>query len=337
MARRKSLALADAIARRALEAQAEPDESTPAEPRRAYAAGREGLLQDLGEGRLQHGKIRLVDPARCRMWPGHNRLYDLLTPEDAAPLIDSIKAMGRQETPAIVRPVRGHTPGDGEHDYEVIAGARRHFAVSHLRRAEHRDDIRFLVDVRDDLSDEEAFRISDVENREREDISDYERARDYARALGAYYEGNKKLMAERLGVDRTWLSRFVRMAELPEAVLRAYGDPRRLGIRHASELYPLIGGEGAKRLAREAERLGTEQDARREAGQALISAPRVLARLKNAAQGDGEAPRRSYEDGAGRVLFSVEDRRRSVVVTIPRERLGAVEEVLAALGEALGE
>ena len=329
MARRKSLALADAIAKRALEGQ-QDEEAAPA-PRRAYAAGREGLLQDLGEGRLQHGKIRLVDPVRCRMWAGHNRLYDLLTPEDAAPLIDSIKAMGRQETPAIVRPVRGEEGCD----YEVIAGARRHFAVSHLRRAEHRDDIRFLVDVRDDLTDEEAFRIADVENREREDISDYERARDYARALTTYYDDNKKLMAERLGVDRTWLSRFVRMAALPEGVLAAYGDPRRLGIRHASELYPLLGGIGAKRLLKEAVRLADEQAARREAGREPVAPATVLARLKKAASGE-EAPTRTVSTGAdGRPLFTVEDRQRSVVVTIPRERLHALEEVMESLTKAL--
>ena len=324
MARRKSLALADAIAKRALETQGAEEAQAP---RRAYAAGREGLLQDLGEGRLQHGKIRLVDPARCRMWAGHNRLYDLLTPEDARPLIDSIKAMGRQETPAIVRPVTD----ERDVDYEVIAGARRHFAVSHLRRAEHREDIRFLVDVRDDLSDEEAFRISDVENREREDISDYERACDYARALACYYDDNKKLMAERLGVDRTWLSRFVRMAAVPRVVLDAYGDPRRLGIRHASELYPLLGGVGAKRLLTEAGRLSNEQEERRSAGREPLTPARVLARLKRAAEGE-EAPTRVTREGAdGRPLFTVEDRQRSVVVTIPRDRLGAVDEVLDAL------
>ena len=330
MARRKSLALADAIAKRALEGQ-DGGDAAPAS-RRTYAAGREGLLQDLGEGRLQHGKIRLVDPARCRMWAGHNRLYDLLTPEDAAPLIDSIKAMGRQETPAIVRPVRGD---DQDHDYEVIAGARRHFAVSHLRRAEHRDDIRFLIDVRDDLTDEEAFRISDVENREREDISDYERARDYARALSAYYDDNKSLMAERLGVDRTWLSRFVRMAALPEAVLRAYGDPRRLGIRHASELYPLLGGVGAKRLTKEADRLAAEQAHRREAGREGIAPATVLARLKKAAEGQEAGGRVPHRAADGRTLFSLEDRQRSVVVTIPRERLGDLDELMQGLTKAL--
>ena len=33
------------------------------------------------------------------------------------------------------------------------------------------------------MSDEEAFRLADIENREREDISDYERAIDYGDAI----------------------------------------------------------------------------------------------------------------------------------------------------------
>jgi ParB family chromosome partitioning protein len=325
--RKKSLALADAIAARMGDA---PDAAPQAPKRRAYAATREGLLQDLGGGRLQNGKIRLVDPARCRMWAGHNRLYDLLTRESCASLIDSMKALGRQEVPAIVRPVEG----DADHDYEVICGARRHFAVSALR-AEGRDD-RYLVDVRD-MTDEEAFRISDVENRDREDISDYERARDYARALAAYYDGNKALMAERLGVDRTWLSRFVRMADLPDAVVRAYGDVRGLGIRHASELFPLLkDGSQARRLGREAERLAGEQAARAEAGQPFLAPRVVFSRLKKAGAGDPREERVvSAKDMEGRTLFRLEHRQRSVVVTIPRDRLDALADVLAGIEDEL--
>jgi ParB family chromosome partitioning protein len=328
--KKRSLALADAIAAGVREAAAAGGEAAP--KRRAYAATRESLLQDLGDGRLQNGKIRLIDPAQCRMWAGHNRLYDLLDKESCGSLIDSIKALGRQEMPAIVRPLKDDSQG---FEYEVICGARRHFAVSWLRREEHRTDIRYLVDVRD-LSDEEAFRISDAENRDREDISDYERSRDYGRALETYYQGNKSLMAERIGVDRTWLSRFVRIAELPEAVVGAYGDPRLLGIKHAAEIFPLM-SKAEKAVLREAESLSVRQASRRKAGEALIPPRAVLAALKRAAEG-GAAKTAPVErkDARGKTLFRLEDKARSVVVTIPKARLEALEEVLAALGEELG-
>ncbi|MBB4659055.1 ParB/RepB/Spo0J family partition protein [Parvularcula dongshanensis] len=329
-ARKKSLALADAIASQIAEDGAK-DTPAPMPKKRAYAASREGLLQDLGDGRLQNGKIRLVDPGRCRMWAGHNRLYHLLSPKSCGTLIDSIKALGRQETPAIVRPVSG----DPDYDYEVICGARRHFAVSHLREVEHRTDLRYLVDVRE-VSDEEAFRISDAENRDREDISDYERAADYARALSLYYDGNKALMAERIGVDRTWLSRFVRIAALPEEVVSAYGDARRLGIRHASELFPLLSKPGQRtRVVDEAMRIALEQNGRSHTGRTLIEPRAVLCRLKEAAEGKRDERVVARRDTAGRALFRLEHRARSVVVTIPRERLAALEEVLGSLKDEL--
>ena len=66
------------------------------------------------------------------------------------------------------------------------------------------------------LTDEEAFRLSDIENRDREDISDYERATDYADALGRYYENRQNAMAERLEVSEAWLSRYLLLAKTPK-------------------------------------------------------------------------------------------------------------------------
>lgn len=150
-------------------------------------------------GEVQEKTLHLVDPARCRMWARHNRDYALLTEENCRDLIDGIKAQGQQEFPAIVRRLE-----DAEHEFEVICGARRHFAVSWLRGNNY-PQFRYLVEVRD-LTDEEAFRLADIENRDREDISDYERAVDYAEAIRLYYGGAQKAMAERLEVSPPWLS-----------------------------------------------------------------------------------------------------------------------------------
>src|SRR3546814_2735665 len=81
----------------------------------------------------------LVDPARCRMWEGHNREYALLNEERCADLIESIKAQGRQEMPAIVRRVRD----DPRYDFEVICGARRHWTIS--RSEEHTFELQSLM------------------------------------------------------------------------------------------------------------------------------------------------------------------------------------------------
>jgi ParB family chromosome partitioning protein len=172
-------------------------------------------------------------------------------------LVDSIKAQGGQEFPAVVRCISG----DPSYDYEVICGARRHWAVTWLRA--HHYDHRFLIEIRD-LNDEEAFRLSDIENRDREDISDYERATDYAKALSRFYKTQEE-MAERLEVTTTWLSRYLALAELPDEVVQAYADVIHIKVDHASQLMPLIRRDRqirAKVLARAAQLAAEQADAR---------------------------------------------------------------------------
>ncbi|KAF0190488.1 MAG: chromosome partitioning protein ParB family [Gammaproteobacteria bacterium] len=165
----------------------------------------------------------MADPSQCRMWSHHNRRYDLLNEARCADLIESFKAMGRQQFPAVVRRVEGA----GDIQYEVICGARRHWTATYL-------GWKLLVEVRD-MDDEEAFRIADIENRSREDISDFERAQDYRGALQLYYSSQKQ-MAERLEVSVTWLSRFLALADMPPEIVSAYRDVTEIKENHYREL-----------------------------------------------------------------------------------------------------
>lgn len=215
-----------------------PEDGAPAPRRPGLGANvltnRENRLAELAAGTVVSRTHELVDPARCRMWAGHNREYALLNEERCADLIESMKAQGRQEMPAIVRRVRG----EPDYDFEVICGARRHWSISWLRSHNY-PDFRFLVDIRE-LSDEEAFRIADIENRAREDLSDLERARDYLRALEAYYEGRQKVMAERINVTESWLSRYLDLARLPAELMIAFPNPQDLRIKHVTTIKPLL-------------------------------------------------------------------------------------------------
>lgn len=229
-------------------------------------------------GERQEKTLHLIDPARARMWARHNRDYDLLTEENCRDLIDGIKAQGQQEFPAIVRRLEGE-----EHEFEVICGARRHYAVSWLR-AHNYPQYRYLVEVRD-LTDEEAFRLADIENRDREDISDYERAVDYAEAIRLYYGGQQKAMAERLEVSPPWLSRYLTLAKMPEEILNAFASKRDIRERHARALKPLLGDpQQAEAVMDEAHFLAQTQA---RAGQGLcgyVEAAEVFKRLKAAAK-----------------------------------------------------
>lgn len=252
--------------------------SAPEEKTGARFLKRSNALAETGE--REEKVLRWVDPAQCVMWERHNREYGLLTDQNCADLINSIKAQGRQEFPAIVR-----RKGQG---YEVICGARRHFAVSWLR-ANNYPQFRYLIDVRD-LTDEEAFRLADIENRDREDISDYERARDYAQALEAYYGGRQKAMAARLEVSEGWLSRYLQLAKLPQEIIDAYKSLREVKELHARTLKPLLADPKTRDAV-----LGVAADLAAEQQRALagqgdaVHAAEVLARLKSA----GAAPKRA--------------------------------------------
>jgi ParB family chromosome partitioning protein len=224
-----------------------PQPEAPTRLPSSILASRQSRMSELAAGAVVGRAVEQVDPARCRIWSEHNRDYAKLNEDRCADLIESFKAQGRQEFPAIVRRVQDE-PGI---DFEVISGARRHWTVSWLRQHNYAD-FRYLVEVRE-LTDEEAFRISDLENRARDDLSDIERARDYLKALGRHYGGKQKDMAERLKVSEAWLSRYLDLARLPTELVAAFADPHELKIKHVTQLKPLLKPDDrAKRVLAEA-------------------------------------------------------------------------------------
>lgn len=238
---------------------------------------RGNAISDRLSGQNEEKVLHWVDPARCRMWDRHNRDYALLTEENCRDLIEGIRVQGQQEFPAIVRRVN-----EEDTDYEVICGARRHFAVSWLR-ANNYPQFKYLVEVRD-LSDEEAFRLSDIENRDREDISDYERALDYAQAVKLYYGGKQKAMATRLEVSEVWLSRYLELARLPKEIVDAYTSIRDIKELHARTLKPLLKAPKSREKVLEAAgRIAEQQQAAREGQGAFVDPAAVVSKLKSAA------------------------------------------------------
>jgi ParB family transcriptional regulator, chromosome partitioning protein len=288
---------------------------------------RSSALAERASGAVIEKTLRWVDPARCRMWARHNRRYDLLDERGCADLIEGFRAQGGQEFPAIVRPLEG----DGDHDWEVICGARRHWTVSWLR-ANGYARFRFLIEVRE-LTDEEAFRLADIENRDRRDISDYERAVDYAEACRFYYGGHQGRMAARLEVSNAWLSRYLDLARLPVEIVRAYPAPAELREFHARRLKPLLAEEDARgRIMQAAGALAEAQGARRAAGEAPLPGARVLARLLAAGRPDapardsGPAPGPAPGPAWPRRLCAGDGR---VVMEVSRKRGGGLALALA--------
>jgi len=290
----------------------------------------------LGEkisGEVQEKTLRLVDPATCRMWDRHNRDYNLLNEDNCADLIDGLKAQGQQEFPAIVRKI------DGPEEFEVICGARRHWAISWLR-ANNYPQFKYLIEVRD-LTDEEAFRLADIENRDREDISDYERAVDYAQAIQLYYGGKQKSMADRLEVSEAWLSRYLNLSKLPKQVVDAFADKTQIREIHARNLKPLLANPKQKAMVIEcAEELSRAQSQARTGQGAPIESQKVVSLLKASVtvRKPKRAPKKLYLGQGESRGISVSRKGKSTVLEFPEnitkeEVSKAFEQFLAAAFE----
>jgi ParB family chromosome partitioning protein len=281
-------------------------------PRTGILSSRDNRLAEIAAGKTVTRVHELVDPAQCRIWPGHNRDYAALNEQSCADLIESFKAQGRQEVPAIVR----RLGGDPHHGFEVICGARRHWTSTWMRSHDY-PEFRFLIEPRE-LTDEEAFRLADLENRSRRDLSDYERATDYARAIERYYDGSQQRMAERLEVSKSWLSRYLELAKLPSEIIAAFGSPHVIGISHGAALAPLLRPPPRRdRLIAEARVVAAEQAELIGRGTAPIPPASVLRRLTTATRQPARAGRLAAD-------FSVRDADGGIIARGRKEGRGTL-------------
>ncbi|MEL7491702.1 MAG: ParB/RepB/Spo0J family partition protein [Pseudomonadota bacterium] len=337
MARRKSL-----FAEANKEAAPAPSKGGGAVPANSAVAKKTPLeersegLADVSPTRRVPATTQLVPPEKCRMWRRHNRRYDLLTVDDCSDLIERIASKG-QIIPAIVRRLPQR---EGEVEFEVIAGARRHFAVTHLRNEMGREDIHYKIEVKK-LTDEEAFELSDLENRDRQDVSEIERAVDYASALEEFYDGNQSMMADKIKLKRSTLVNYLMLARVPENVLAAYGDPRRISIRHGKVLMAALNNPKQKKaLVAAAEALATEQQQGFSLGSSYPhDGPVVFKRLKAAAESAAKKPATRSSKRvlklSGRGEGTVKIGRQKLTIEIPTERGEDIEALIETLSTAI--
>jgi ParB family chromosome partitioning protein len=214
--------------------------------------------------------IARIDPAQCRLAPTRLPIF----PDDCTQLIASIRAHG-QLVPGLVR----RTPPGDPVRYEIVCGARRHYAIAALRDQNPAATQPFFAAIRP-LSDEQAFAAADRDNRHRADISDLQRAFDYTFALQKYYAGNQAHMARAIQIHPTNLGRYLSLAALPEELYTAFGRPDRLTLIHARTLLPhLKNPETNQRILQTAADLSAHQKHRFEKSGTWLPPETILRRL----------------------------------------------------------
>lgn len=251
--------------------------------RGATLLGRESALARVANGEVRQVTQLLLDPARVRIWSGNARSYAHLTEDSCRDLIDSIVAESGQKVPAVVRRVENNS----DYEYEVIAGTRRHWAISWLR-AHSYPEMQFVAQVVS-LDDEAAFRLADIENRARKDVSDLERARNYAGALKTHYGNHLTRMAERLKLSKGWLSKMLKVAAIPDSVLAAFASPAEVQLKPGYVLAQALDNKDAARtIARAAAQIAREQEGLKQQGVAPLPSGVVLNRLLAAARDEAK-------------------------------------------------
>lgn len=256
----------------------------------SYEPGRAGADQQAAMTRLDDrltsfadtaahsGAPLLLRAADCAVWDGNPRDQPALNAESCRSLIESIATEGGNRIPALVR----LNPPGADLPYQLLVGSRRRFAINWLNH-NGRPELRLSALIVD-MSDEEAFRLADIENRERADICELDRARSYQDAVDRFYGGVQSRMAEALSLSNSQLSRLLALAQLPQEVVDAFATRAELKVRYSELLTPLLRRpEQRADMIAEARRIGAEQQSLAAQDERMIPSATVLARLREAA------------------------------------------------------
>lgn len=308
----------------------DPEAPSPARRPRALAFERELAIDE--SQTVTDRLVLALDPSKCSIWSDNAREYEALTPENCADLIGSIAPGSTNSVAALVR-----RTSDADRPYELIVGTRRHYAVSWLRANGH-PDTKLLVEVVK-ATDEEAYRVADIENRERQDVTVLERARNYRMALDKYYGGIQARMAERLGVPKQSLSRLLAAADLPDVVVSAFASPADVKLVHAERLCPLLTNDKQRHaIVAKAGELSADQEQRRQSGFPPLPAPTVVSTLVAATrQRARTANTREISTSSGARVATIMSLRqgRSVTLRIEPDPDLSVDDILESLRPAI--
>jgi len=262
-------------------------------------------------------RIETVSPFRCRMWAHHDRLDTSINERTCRAEIESFSKHGQ------LVPVLGRSVSDGStYQFELIYGARRLFVARHLNQP-------LRVEVRE-LSDREAIVALDIENRQRSDISPYERGLSYARWLSAGLFQSQEELSRVLKVSASQVSRLLKLTRLPPLVVDAFPAPSHICEVWGLALAELMEDPARRQATLRRARAICAMDRRPSGGD-------VIRQLLAAAKG-GRRPTQPprdevVKDGAGTPLFRIRHQSRHVALLLPMETVSS--QSLAQICDAL--
>lgn len=262
-----------------------------------------------------------VDPFRCRLWSLHDRIEEHVNEESCRAEIASFQSCG-QLVPTLGRPV----PKDPDHDVEIIYGARRLFVARHLNRP-------LLVDSRE-LSDLEAITAMDIENRQRKDVSPYERGMSYRVWLRAGYFASQADIARKLNVSASQVSRLHKLAGLPAVVVAAFCSPLDIREEWGLKLVEILSDVTRRESCIAAARQMAARSPRAPSSEVFR---RLLVPESNSRRIRPRRRDQVVHDSSGSPLFRIRSLQTSVALILPMQSVSAnlLEEIRNAVSGIL--
>ena len=162
--------------------------------------------------------VERVDPARVRHSEYADRDKAAFRGQAFEDFCDLIRSTNGNTEAGKVRPLRD----DPDHDFELIAGHRRHaacLATGCLFKCE--------IEV---VDDDQLVDLMHIENQGRLNLSAFEKGLSYARLLSKKRFSSGREMAAKYRVKPSVMQRLLRFADLPQEMVEAYGDPRLIRV-----------------------------------------------------------------------------------------------------------
>ena len=184
-----------------------------------------GLSSLIGETKtpININKVSIGDLLSNKFQP--RKIFDEGSLQD---LTNSIKERG------IIQPIIVRKSSDHNSKYEIIAGERRWLAAQNAGLNE-------VPVVIADVDDLKSLEFAIVENVQRNDLNAIEEAQGYQRLIDEFSYDQEKV-AQFIGKSRSHIANFLRLLNLPEAVLKLI-ENQKLSAGHAKILVGLSNAE----------------------------------------------------------------------------------------------
>lgn len=180
--------------------------------------------------RLKEDSEILIEASQCKPWNFHDRDNSWMNRSKCKDLISSIRKHG-QKTPIFVRPLQE------KNLYEIIAGKRRWFTCKFLK-------IPIKAKVVN-IDNREGAILMHLENKDRKDISEFERAISYSKLLKEKIFLSQDDMSNSLSLSKSKLSKIINATKIMNHyfIAKLITDITKINISNAYKLSTLLSND----------------------------------------------------------------------------------------------